>query len=735
MSKDSHSKRPVVIVAIVGSIIVISLMLGVTFLQAGSNVSEVSISSTSSYLTSSSSTNSKVDSSSSSSSSTTSSSTYTGPTGMLGVSLTDPPIVPPGVTDIYISYSSVQVHVGDAGNQDGWYRVADSGSVDLMSLINVSLTLGSAQVQTGVFNLISFNITSAAVTLNGANITAYVPANRINVPIVGGIAVNTGNTSGVLVDLSPEVVPYENGTSVSYVLVPEARSLPIPNYVWNRDLEIKGAKLKEIQNQTWVTNATGQVVVTGVSVAPNSFSLTLQNQGTSNAIFSSIVVGQVMSLPVCYATPSSGSPRPDVSNVSTYISVKPGQSYYEGNMTVYLLGQVYPSPSSTDTNASILVTDPNGSVVESLVSLIELSGAFHAVFTAGGSGLPWIGGLYNVTVNYNGTEGRASFEWSSAATIVSTTSSLSSSSTSTSVIESAFTETTTTSTTTETYTIGPHQNIIVMTNATQYFGNEGVLVSGQITPPPTASDFALNIRVIGPDRQYVYDGPIEVGSDGSFSVAFPAGNPVNVSSTNQRPIWTNGTYLVYAYRDGLVVSTKFEWNGTGSVITSWTESTTTWTSSSYSISTDPSHNSTYQFQSSFCSLYSNQDRSKLPPSISVAYYAIFSNGTLYPVNYTSMILYVQSHSYQERHDGSYNASSGNVVKSPLTFVLAPGQSVTFTYNGKIDSLNGALLSYMPRNFAVPSFLFQINVGQEYSVIASGPFDVRVATLVNATFTG
>ena len=208
--------------------------------------------------------------------------------------------------------------MADAGNEDGWYQVADSGSVDLMSLVNVSLTLGSAEVQTGVFNLISFNITSAAVTINGANVTAYVPADRINVPIVGGISVSTGNSSGVLVDLSPEVVPYQNGTSVSYVLVPEARSQPIPGYVWNRNLEIKGARLNEIQNQTWVTNSIGQVVVTGVSVTPNSFSLTLQNQGTSNASFSSIVIGQIISLPVCYATPNTGSPRPSVDNVSDF---------------------------------------------------------------------------------------------------------------------------------------------------------------------------------------------------------------------------------------------------------------------------------------------------------------------------------------------------------------------------------------------------------------------------------
>jgi len=742
MSEDSHSKRPVIAAAIIGSVIVIALMLGVTLLQTGSNVSEVSISSTSSSL-SSSAVNSGM--SSSSSSSTTSISTYTGPTGILGVSLTDPPIVPPGVTDVYMSYSSVQVHVADAGNEDGWYQVADSGSVDLMSLVNVSLTLGSAQVQTGVFNLIAFNITSASVTMNGANVTAYVPADRINVPIVGGISVSTGNSSGVLVDLSPEVVPYQNGTSVSYVLVPEARSQPIPSYVWSRNLEIKGARLNEIQNQTWVTNSTGQVVVTGVSITPNSFSLTLQNQGSSNASFSSIVIGQVMSLPVCSATPNAGSPRPNIDNISTVVSVKPDRNSYEGNATVYLLGQVYPSPSLNDTNASILVTDPNGTIVESMVSPVEPSGAFHAMFVAGGSGLPWIGGVYNVTVNYNGALASTSFVWGPIASIMTSTTSSTTGSTSSSTSTSTTSYTTanitgstfnTTSTTTMSSSTFPGQNITVTANATSYLGNAGILVSGVVSPPPTAPGFPVNIRIISPAHQYVYSGTTLVAYNGSFSVTFVAGNLNNFSATTTEPFWMNGTYLVYAYHDRLVANTKFMWNGTGPVITSWTESTTTsWTSPSYNITSDPGINSTAQFRSSLCSLYGGQDRSKLPLSISVAYYAIFANGTLYPVNYTSLILARWSQSSQGRHDSSLNASSGSIERDPLIFILAPGESVTFTYNGKVDSLTGLLVSYIPRNFAVPSSLFQINSGEEYTVIVSGPFDQRVATMVNATSTG
>ena len=177
--------RKLVAAGVVGAVAVIALIVGVMVIQTGSNVSLYTTTSSLSPSSTSARTRSSSSSQSTTSHSSMTSTSYSGPTGILGVSLTDPPIVPPGVSAVYITYSSVQVHVGDAGNQDGWYTVADAGSVDLMSLLNVSLTLGSAQVQTGVFNLISFNISSAAITLNGLNQTAYVPANRISVPIRG----------------------------------------------------------------------------------------------------------------------------------------------------------------------------------------------------------------------------------------------------------------------------------------------------------------------------------------------------------------------------------------------------------------------------------------------------------------------------------------------------------------------------------------------------------------------
>ena len=282
-----NSGRKIFTVGVIGAIAIIALIFGVVLVQT--STTSITITETTSIFATQS-------SSSSEQSSGLTTALLSGSTGVLGVSLTDPPTLPPNVKNVFITYSSIQVHLASAGNFSGWYTVASSGSVDLLKVINVSLTLGSSEVVTGVFNLIAFNITSAAVTINGANQTAYVPANRINVPIIGGVSVSKGNSSGVLVDLSPEVIPYQNGTSISYVLVPAAKSLPIPPNVWNISLENKGSTIAQIQNQSWVQENPGKVVVTGIKITPNSFSLTVQNTGKTNAVFSSIGIGAVAQL-------------------------------------------------------------------------------------------------------------------------------------------------------------------------------------------------------------------------------------------------------------------------------------------------------------------------------------------------------------------------------------------------------------------------------------------------------
>ena len=163
---------------------------------------------------------------------TNSSSSLGSQTGTLGIQLTDPPTVPPGVTSVYISYSEMDVHVAGAGNQSGWYQVAPAGEIDLMSILNTSITLGSAPVTTGEFNAIGFNITSATVTVNGVNQSAFISSHKLLVPLVGGVQVASGTSVGVLVDLSPTVLAVTNGSQTAYVLIPNAHSVLIPESVW-----------------------------------------------------------------------------------------------------------------------------------------------------------------------------------------------------------------------------------------------------------------------------------------------------------------------------------------------------------------------------------------------------------------------------------------------------------------------------------------------------------------------
>ncbi|MGI0080739.1 MAG: hypothetical protein ACRECH_14100, partial [Nitrososphaerales archaeon] len=61
----------------------------------------------------------------------------------------------------------------------------------------------------------------------------------------------------------------------------------------------------------------------------------------------------------------------------------------------------------------------------------------------------------------------------------------------------------------------------------------------------------------------------------------------------------------------------------------------------------------------------------------------------------------------------------------LGYVLAPGQSVTFTFKGTVATITPNILSYMPVNIAVPQSLLNaistINSGQQYYIVARGPF--------------
>ncbi|MDE1855240.1 MAG: DUF4382 domain-containing protein [Candidatus Micrarchaeota archaeon] len=151
----------------------------------------------------------------------------------VAVQLTDPPNVPSGTQHLFVTYTSVQVHVSSTGyanatNQSGWVTASGSGTVDLMTLLNASQTLAAAHVTTNsTVNLVRFNISSATIVISNQTYNVITPNNQITVTVVGGQKINSSSAS-VLIQLSPTVtVRGGAGANTTYMLVPAARAIVI----------------------------------------------------------------------------------------------------------------------------------------------------------------------------------------------------------------------------------------------------------------------------------------------------------------------------------------------------------------------------------------------------------------------------------------------------------------------------------------------------------------------------
>ena len=137
------------------------------------------------------------------------------------ISLTDPPNVPNGTTSLMISYSAVQAHVVNA-NSSGWVNIQGSGSVDLLSLVNVSQIIANSGIAANsTINMVRFKVNSANITINGVTSNVSVPSSMITANVS-----NSGNgTSHVLVDLSPSIVAIYTNSSTVFVMVPSVRAV------------------------------------------------------------------------------------------------------------------------------------------------------------------------------------------------------------------------------------------------------------------------------------------------------------------------------------------------------------------------------------------------------------------------------------------------------------------------------------------------------------------------------
>ena len=209
------------------------------------------------------------------------------PSGTLSVLMTDPPTVPANVTHVFITYANLAIHISDASNGSGWLKLNSQGELDLMGLINVTQTIATANVQTGVLNGIAFDVTSATVNYSGNNYSASLVYQKHTLIawIAGGINITEGQSSDAIVDLTPTVLLLGSPSNPSFVFIPEARAYTIPAHSIPTAAGRVGDR-EDIHDQPWWKNIESNThfEITSVKLTTNLLSITVNNTGTSSVV-------------------------------------------------------------------------------------------------------------------------------------------------------------------------------------------------------------------------------------------------------------------------------------------------------------------------------------------------------------------------------------------------------------------------------------------------------------------
>jgi len=136
------------------------------------------------------------------------------------VALTDPPSVPAGTSALFLNYSRVELITNSSP-----YFANESGSVDLLSLLNVSKIIATFSLPKNVsVNQIRLFVSSVTIEINGSKYSVFVPSSVLKIPMANVSLVN--GTIGALIDLRPHVVVTYAGQSLRFILTPVVFVMP-----------------------------------------------------------------------------------------------------------------------------------------------------------------------------------------------------------------------------------------------------------------------------------------------------------------------------------------------------------------------------------------------------------------------------------------------------------------------------------------------------------------------------
>ena len=233
---------------------------------------------------------------------------------LAAISLTDPPHVPNGTTSLMISYSEVQARVVNS-SASGWVNIHGSGSVDLLSLINVSQVIAnSAIAANSSINAVRFKIASANITINGVTSNVTVPSGMITANVSSG-----NSTTQVLVDMSPSIVAIYTNSSTVFVMVPSVRAIAFAGnhgYVnIGTRTQLNSSEKEEIKSGANLSITNETVMSSGNS---SKVSVTVKNNGNQSVVIRHVIINgdmHVLVVPFAHINASSDAGASDNADI------------------------------------------------------------------------------------------------------------------------------------------------------------------------------------------------------------------------------------------------------------------------------------------------------------------------------------------------------------------------------------------------------------------------------------
>ncbi len=218
-----------------------------------------------------------------------------GPNGTLSTLITDPPTVPVGTNDVYMSYSSIAIHIAGQGNSSqNWFSIGGPGTIDLMQSINISQTIGIASIPSGIeFDVIEFNVSQVTVTFNGVNYSASLISSQVNLAetLPGGVTVGAAQTQAVLIDMSPKIILLGDSSLPAFAFLPSARAFIIPTNDIPAQAHVLGGRSNLAQNLWWKAVALmTHFEITSISLLPNFLQINVTNTGNTSVTFKLVTI-------------------------------------------------------------------------------------------------------------------------------------------------------------------------------------------------------------------------------------------------------------------------------------------------------------------------------------------------------------------------------------------------------------------------------------------------------------